>query len=176
MAKPPIASAITASKSQVINQPFGPWKCPIAAAMIADTPMATPPQPGTPVNDPARSMVSRMNRRFSMACVCNEIGSFETARMGWAEAMRKGYLQMGGMASTLFYRVGLRQLAVIHNGDAQFIQHRAHGRIGQGIQFLFPAFFQPRSRGPQLVRAKARMTHELGAALRQLPEQFLQFL
>src|SRR5277367_3637986 len=51
------------------------------AATRALAPMATPPQPGTAVNEPARSMVSRMNRKLSIAWVCSETGSARAARM-----------------------------------------------------------------------------------------------
>ena len=39
----------------------------IQAAAQAVTPMPTCPHPGTAVNAPARSIVSRMKRRFSIA-------------------------------------------------------------------------------------------------------------
>jgi len=58
----------------------GCWDA-MLAAMSALAPIATPPQPGTAVNEPARSMVSRMNRKLSIACVCKETGSARGARM-----------------------------------------------------------------------------------------------
>ena len=63
----------------------------MAAAASALTPIATPPHPGTAVNEPARSMVSRMNRRLSIAWVCNETGSARVARMLRTVAMEGLY-------------------------------------------------------------------------------------
>ena len=45
------------------------------AAANAVTPIATPPHPGTAVNDDARSIVSRINARLSIARPCNVDGS-----------------------------------------------------------------------------------------------------
>src|SRR5579872_847270 len=63
-----IATATAASPIQVRSQPIEvSWREAITAAPIAVMPMATPPQPGTAVKEPARSMVSRMKRRLSRA-------------------------------------------------------------------------------------------------------------
>ena len=45
------------------------------AATMAVTPIATPPHPGTAVKDEARSIVSRMKRRLSIARPWSEGGS-----------------------------------------------------------------------------------------------------
>jgi hypothetical protein len=45
------------------------------AAATAVDPINMPPTPGTAVKDPARSMVSRMYRKLSMACVWMATGS-----------------------------------------------------------------------------------------------------
>src|SRR3989454_1395894 len=54
-------------------------------------PTAKPPQPGTAVNEPARSMVSRMKRRLSAACASSATGSGRRERNGPAEDMLLGY-------------------------------------------------------------------------------------
>src|SRR5207249_3153097 len=50
-------------------------------------PIATPPQPGTAVNAEAPSIVSRINRRLSIARVCRAGGSSRSARIGRTEPM-----------------------------------------------------------------------------------------
>ena len=57
----PIEIATAPSTSQVASHVFGVvchWATTAAATAVI--PMVTPPQPGTAVNDPARSMVSRI--------------------------------------------------------------------------------------------------------------------
>src|SRR5580698_3191213 len=74
--------ANAASSSQVASQRSSVGcRLAMAAAASALMPMATPPHPGTAVNEPARSIVSRMRRRLSIAWVCNETGSARAARM-----------------------------------------------------------------------------------------------
>ncbi len=58
-----------------------------AAAAKAVIPIVTPPHPGTAVNEAALSMVSRMNRRSSMACVDMGTGLERRARTGPGHAM-----------------------------------------------------------------------------------------
>src|SRR5581483_729444 len=61
IARIPIAMARTPSISHVVSQ--APGDVCLKATKLAPTavtPMATPPQPGTAVNEPARSMVSRI--------------------------------------------------------------------------------------------------------------------
>ncbi len=55
-------------------------------ATTALTPIITPPQPGTAVNDEARSIVSRMYFKLSIARPCNDDGitSSSSARIGSA--------------------------------------------------------------------------------------------
>src|SRR5262252_5654096 len=68
IAQPPSASARAASPSQLSNHKSREGnRLEINAVNNALTPMRTPPQPGTAVNDPARSIVSRMYFRFSNA-------------------------------------------------------------------------------------------------------------
>ena len=61
MAITPIAMATAPSTNQVASHCFGET-CHSAttAAATAVIPMVTPPQPGTAVKEPARSIVSRM--------------------------------------------------------------------------------------------------------------------
>jgi hypothetical protein len=71
----PIASATTASTNQAMNcccAAIRHASMPVASALM---PIATPPQPGTAVNDAARSIVSRMNRKLSAARLSIGIGS-----------------------------------------------------------------------------------------------------
>src|SRR6266705_643493 len=67
-AQPPITSATTASASQVASHSstFG-WRAASNAAASAVAPTATCPHPGTAVKAPARSIVSLMKRRLSIA-------------------------------------------------------------------------------------------------------------
>src|SRR5262245_16866542 len=68
MAHPPIANASAASPSQLENHRVLVGRRPENKDVInALTPMSVPPQPGTAVNEPARSIVSRMYLRFSKA-------------------------------------------------------------------------------------------------------------
>src|SRR5262249_46166904 len=63
-----MATATTASISQTATHRVVSSGGPeMAAAASALMPISTPPHPGTAVNAPARSIVSRMKRRFSMA-------------------------------------------------------------------------------------------------------------
>src|SRR6185436_14858585 len=65
----PIAAATAASASHTVIQRTLPSGGPeIAAAPSADAPINIPPTPGTAVNELARSIASRMKRRFSAAC------------------------------------------------------------------------------------------------------------
>src|SRR5262249_9717083 len=68
IAHPPIASARPASPSQLANHRSrdGRWGASTAVSR-ALTPMRMPPQPGTAVEETARSIGSRMYLRFSMA-------------------------------------------------------------------------------------------------------------
>src|SRR5262249_7584525 len=68
IARMPMAIATAPSVSHVASHATVDDCCTATMlATIAVTPIATPPQPGTAVNEPARSMVSRMYRRLSMA-------------------------------------------------------------------------------------------------------------
>src|SRR5579872_3935062 len=76
----PIETATTASDTHTASQRSRPGcRAAIQAAARALTPIRMPPTPGTAVNEPARSMVSRMKRRLSMACACNATGSWDLA-------------------------------------------------------------------------------------------------
>ena len=72
MAKAPITAASAASASHIWSQ-AARVGCIAARPAIASavTPMATPPHPGTAVNDVARSIVSRMKERLSIARSCS---------------------------------------------------------------------------------------------------------
>src|SRR5688572_14449235 len=61
----------------------------IQAAARAVTPMATSPQPEMAVNAPARSMVSRMKRKLSIARACISGGSGECVRSKVMRGMKK---------------------------------------------------------------------------------------
>ena len=76
MAQPPSPNATKHSPSQVASQARDEGcRAATAAAASAVTPMATCPQPGTAVKALARSIVSRMKRRFSMARSCSGRGA-----------------------------------------------------------------------------------------------------
>ena len=63
-----MAAATAASTSHAASQRVELRGTPASGAvMSALAPIITPPHPGTAVNAPARSIVSRMKRRFSMA-------------------------------------------------------------------------------------------------------------
>ena len=68
IAESAMAAATAASPNQISTQRSelsgGPE---IRAATIAVAPIATPPQPGTVVNAPARAIASRMKRRSASA-------------------------------------------------------------------------------------------------------------
>src|SRR4029078_2140891 len=95
-----MAIAIIASVNQIVRNDPG-YLITATAAAKADRPIAIPPEPGTAVNDPARSIVSRMNRRLSIAWSCKRIGCER-------EAMRGLYGELLFIASTLLCRVSVR--------------------------------------------------------------------
>src|SRR5205807_7864469 len=67
----PIAAPTIASASHVASHMRNDLPrncCAMIAAPMAVTPTPTPPHPGMDVNDPARSIASRMNRMLSSAC------------------------------------------------------------------------------------------------------------
>src|SRR5206468_10244929 len=75
-----MAAASPASASQMASQRRDSRGSPaIAAVASALTPISTPPHPGTAVNAPARSIVSRMKRRFSIAWSCSAGGLVRSA-------------------------------------------------------------------------------------------------
>ena len=77
-----MASATTASPSQVASHSSGvAWRAARKAATRAVTPTATCPQPGTAVNEPARSIVWRMKRRLSSARSWSGLGATMTDMM-----------------------------------------------------------------------------------------------
>src|SRR3954467_8778672 len=82
-----IAAARTASTSHVHTQPTSPSREATMAAMMAVQPMTTSPQPETAVNVPARSIVSRMKRRLSIARSCISGGVDCGGRRGITGAM-----------------------------------------------------------------------------------------
>src|SRR5687768_13853988 len=68
MAQAPIVNASIASPTHVANQTSLDGSCvAINAVSSALTPIRIPPTPGTAVNEPACSMVSRIYLRFSKA-------------------------------------------------------------------------------------------------------------
>src|SRR5436190_3144846 len=68
MANTPTAIARMASPSHNASQVWRDAECDAKpAAASAVTPISMPPQPGTAVNEPARSIVSRIYRRLSSA-------------------------------------------------------------------------------------------------------------
>src|SRR5207247_3547433 len=68
IAQPPIASARIASPIQLSNQSsLDGRRLEMSAVKSALIPIRMPPQPGTAVKEPARSIVSRMYLRFSTA-------------------------------------------------------------------------------------------------------------
>src|SRR6266404_502069 len=82
-----MATATKASTSHTVSQARGEgWREAIKAAAMAVKPIATPPHPGTAVNSAARSMVSRMYRRWSAARASMGIGS----RWGVRSGLTKG--------------------------------------------------------------------------------------
>src|SRR6185437_13457505 len=62
-----ISKARTDSATQTENCARAGWPIETIPATMALTPMTTPPQPGTAVNEAARSIVSRMKRRLAAA-------------------------------------------------------------------------------------------------------------
>src|SRR5262245_25430996 len=87
-----MTTATTASISQTATQRVVSSGGPeMTAATTALTPINTPPHPGTAVNAPARSIVSRMKRRFSIACAW--IGSGRPAIEHFIAQRRKGLLR-----------------------------------------------------------------------------------
>src|SRR5437879_11628917 len=69
----------------------------MAAAASAVNPIAAPPQPGTAVKDPARSIVSRMKRRLSAARSSRGTRTGRGDRAGSAGAIDlRGYAQVEG--------------------------------------------------------------------------------
>src|SRR5262249_57471408 len=74
--RPPISSGGGNSHAQTYIHSCWEWMPEaMIAAMMAVTPIATPPHPGTAVKDEARSIVSRMKRRLSIARPWSEGGS-----------------------------------------------------------------------------------------------------
>src|SRR5208337_2548656 len=71
------------------------------AAAKAVIPIITPPQPGTAVKEAALSMVSRMNRKSSMAWVGMGTGLERRERTGPLHAIRALYRALDGVSSTL---------------------------------------------------------------------------
>src|SRR3974390_2061070 len=80
------APATKAAASQTATHARGvAWRDASSAAASAVRPMVTPPQPGTAVNSAARSLVSRMSRRWSAARESIGMGaSGERLRLGLA--------------------------------------------------------------------------------------------
>src|ERR1017187_9380096 len=82
------------------------------AVAIAVTPIATPPHPGTAVKDAAFSMVSRIKRRSSTACVCSGAGRRRRERTGPAQGMsgfipeRKIFVKYFIIQSSVQRRIG----------------------------------------------------------------------
>src|ERR1700687_4380055 len=76
--------ATASSASQMRSQESGrDMREAIVAAPSAVIPRATPPQPGTAVNEPARSIVSRMKRILSRARSSSETGEGGRTGNGW---------------------------------------------------------------------------------------------
>src|SRR5258706_1498315 len=87
-AHPAMQNEISASPIQMASQrSWVAWRPASKAVIIAVIPIATPPQPGTAVNAEAPSIVSRINRRLSIARVCRAGGSSRSARIGRTEPM-----------------------------------------------------------------------------------------
>src|SRR5438094_3672873 len=118
MVEPPIASATIASPSQVASHSSDVrWRAARKAAASAVAPTATCPQPGTAVNDPARSIVCRMNRRLSSARSCSGRG----AAMPYD-------VTAAGRCQVLCNTKYLREIALTHAG----LYLRRHGRDRRG--------------------------------------------
>src|SRR6476620_8999005 len=86
MDQPSISRAITASAIQTANHALKVFCCAeIADEASAVHPMATCPQPEMPVNAVARSIVSRMYLRLSIARSCSAGGSSFSGITRWIE-------------------------------------------------------------------------------------------
>jgi len=71
----PMARATMASPSQTARHRGVAAELPAAiVAAVAVAPIIRPPHPGTAVKEPARSMVSRIKRRLSIARACKAGG------------------------------------------------------------------------------------------------------
>ena len=103
------------------------------AAASALMPIATPPHPGTAVNEPARSMVSRMKRRLSIAWVCNETGSARGARMLRTVAMRIDYRRF-----TLRCKVGTVPGPLAQESSSNWSPVKGSGHSGARLSQFMP--------------------------------------
>ena len=81
----------------------------MTAAPRAVMPMAMPPQPGTAVKEPARSMVSRMKRRLSRARSSRATGAWE--RRGIGKRHTTSVAEGRSLSSTLCRKVCARLVA-----------------------------------------------------------------
>src|SRR5881227_508169 len=90
--QPAIAVETAASANQTASHSAKLFCCEAtSAAKRAVTPMETCPQPGTAVNDEARSIAARMKRRLSIARSCSAGGSSASGFWkGWTTAMLGG--------------------------------------------------------------------------------------
>src|SRR5688500_18811309 len=88
-----ITGAMTAAASQVLSQATSVGCCAaIPAAARAVMPTTTIPHPDTAVKAPARSMVSRMKARVSIALTCSDGSSTDsTVRRGLTEDIQLVY-------------------------------------------------------------------------------------
>src|SRR2546421_4138829 len=95
---PAMAVETAASANQTVSQSAKLFCCEATSeAKRAVTPIATCPQPGTAVNDDARSIASRMKRRLSIARSCSAGGSTASGFWkGWTTAMLGEKYTRGG--------------------------------------------------------------------------------
>ena len=94
-----------ASASHVVSHaPLVGWREAAYAATRAVAPNATTPHPGTAVNEPACSIVSRMKRRLSIARAERAGGSPGGRKFG-TEATPPSYPAAPGSSSTLLGKV-----------------------------------------------------------------------
>src|SRR5947209_14507603 len=111
-----IAAARAASINHVVTQPATPNREATIDAMIAVKPMTTSPQPDTAVKVPARSIVSRMKRRLSIARSCISGGVECGGRRGIT----------GGMARMVEGGCGGSKYFVMQSNGQEVVPGRSH--------------------------------------------------
>src|SRR5687767_5336571 len=134
IAHPEMTTESSASPSQMASHSVKEARLAAnAAAPMADAPTATMPHPDTAVNAPARSIVSRMNSRLSIARACSAGGSPEGgAESGRPEAIGTKLGPRDPVCQVL-YDVKSSRSRGIRSARTRFAQAPHHGLTSRSV-------------------------------------------